>query len=185
MRIILKDEISAAQKRAGKGPLFVFAYGSLMWSPGFAHRDWTAARIFGYARRLCVYSTVYRGNPASPGLVFGLAAGGSCRGVVYTVAAADKDAALRYLFRREMFAGVYRPRFVIARREKKPPVRALAFVARDDHPNYAGDVPAAAARRIILSAKGKNGTCLEYVRESVRHLREMGIDLNLPGIPFD
>ena len=182
---MLDDEIRAAKANAGGGPLHVFAYGSLMWSPGFAHRGAAAAKVFGYARRLCVYSTVYRGRPGAPGLVFGLAAGGSCRGLVYTVAPADKDGALRYLFEREMFAGVYTPRFVGVRRDGKPPVRALAFIARPDHPSYAGDLSAAAVRRIVLSARGRRGSCLEYIRESARHLREMGIKLNLPGVAED
>jgi cation transport protein ChaC len=53
----------------------VFGYGSLMWNPGFAYQRAVPARLDGYARRLCVYSFHYRGQPDKPGLVFWTGAG--------------------------------------------------------------------------------------------------------------
>ena len=42
---------------------WVFAYGSLMWSPGFEYESVLPAIIYGYHRRFCVFSHVYRGTP--------------------------------------------------------------------------------------------------------------------------
>ena len=177
-------------RAAGAGDLHVFAYGSLAWRPGFSFRSQWPAAVRGYARRLCVRSSHYRGTPEKPGLVFGLDAGGSCVGAVFRVAAAEKGEVARYLFRREMFANVYRPCFVIARpltrkegsdgRGKQGGVRALTFVARRDHPQYAPPMPEEDALRIIRACRGAGGGNREYVLNTLSHLREMGV--SCPGL---
>ena len=68
-----------------KGDLWVFGYGSLMWSPGFSYSQKTRGRIHGYHRALCILSTRYRGTKRKPGLVMGLCRGGSCWGMAYRV----------------------------------------------------------------------------------------------------
>jgi cation transport protein ChaC len=67
--------------------LYVFAYGSLMWDPGFRFTERRRGLLRGYHRAFCIYSHHYRGTPQSPGLVLGLDHGGACRGIVYRVAA--------------------------------------------------------------------------------------------------
>ena len=44
------------------GDLWVFGYGSLMWSPCFPYREKRLARVHGYHRALCILSTRYRGT---------------------------------------------------------------------------------------------------------------------------
>lgn len=55
----------------GRG-FWVFAYGSLMWKPGFEFEEASPALLRGYHRAFCIASTHYRGNPEVPGLVLGL-----------------------------------------------------------------------------------------------------------------
>ena len=69
----------------GRGDLWVFGYGSLMWDPGF---DFIAAEpglLYGFHRSFCMYSQRHRGTAKRPGLVLALDFGGSCRGMVYRV----------------------------------------------------------------------------------------------------
>jgi glutathione-specific gamma-glutamylcyclotransferase len=77
--------------------LWVFAYGSLIWRPGFEFIEQQPARVVGAHRSLCVLSYIHRGTPERPGLVLGLDRGGTCRGIAYRVAASRRSATIDYL----------------------------------------------------------------------------------------
>src|SRR3954469_11691252 len=119
--------------RLGPGDLWIFGYGSLMWSPGFAYARKALARVHGYHRALCILSTRYRGTRRRPGLVMGLCRGGSCWGMAFRVEARQVRPTLRNLWQREMPRRVYRPRLVLAELGGRR-VRPLAFLARPYSP---------------------------------------------------
>ena len=111
---------------------WVFAYGSLMWAPGFEYSVCRQARLYGYRRALCVSSCVYRGTAEVPGLVFGLDAGGSCVGRAFRV---DKPRRLQiydYLMEREMVRGAYRPMWLPVNTPAGR-ISALSFVVDRSH----------------------------------------------------
>src|SRR3954451_370468 len=118
--------------------LWVFAYGSLMWRPGFDFLDRHNARMIGAHRALCVYSFVHRGTPEKPGLVFGLDRGGTCRGIVYRVAARKRAATIDYLRAREQVTFVYREavRSVWIDQDPKRRVEALCYMVDRGHRQY-------------------------------------------------
>src|SRR5918993_489006 len=117
------------------GELWVFGYGSLMWSPCFSYREQRLARVHGYHRALCILSTRYRGTHSKPGLVMGLCPGGSCWGMAFRIDAPRLRRALARLWYREMSRRVYKPRLIPVRIRTRT-VRALAFVADPAHPAY-------------------------------------------------
>ena len=106
----------------GSEDLWVFAYGSLIWHPGFAWRERRLATVRGYHRSLCLWSHDHRGSPDNPGLVFGLDRGGCCRGVAFQIAASDVRTVFEMLWRREMVTGAYCPRWLTCH-TKEAPVR--------------------------------------------------------------
>jgi glutathione-specific gamma-glutamylcyclotransferase len=159
---------------AKAGDLWLFAYGSLMWDPGFAYRAAEPALLYGHHRRFCVYSHGYRGTPERPGLVLGLDRGGACKGIAYRIPAVDAPAALDYLWEREMQSSVYRLKELELRLEKSR-VRALAFVVERAHPGYAGALGLAETARLIHQGVGRRGTARQYLENTVRELGRLGV----------
>ena len=163
----------------GARDLWIFAYGSLMWNPGFPVAERFSARITGFRRAFCVYSVHYRGSHERPGLVLGLARGGTCDGLALRVAARDALGVLRYLRARELIYGVYREVMVeaaIMGAGDTSSVRALTYVADTRHRSYAGDLAIAGQARIIRTARGRSGTNLAYAAATSAELRALAID---------
>ncbi len=154
---------------------WAFGYGSLMWNPGFAHDVFATARLEGWHRALCVYSWHYRGTHEAPGLVLGLAEGGECIGRAIGVPRQSEAAMLAYLDEREQTNYVYERLRLPVTLAGGGVVDAWAYVARTDHPQYAGDLPEDEVVRHVLQGVGVGGPCADYVRNTVAHLREIGI----------
>lgn len=162
--------------------LWVFGYGSLMWNPGFEYEESQPARIFGFHRRLCLWSTRFRGTPEEPGLILGLAAGGSCKGVAFRLGDENRNPKLDYLYDREMVTNAYQPVVKPVYLEDGRIATSLAFVSRADHPQFAPDMSLKKATTIIKHASGPKGTNIEYIINTVAHLDSIGIkhtDLHL------
>ena len=157
--------------------LWVFAYGSLMWRPGFAIEEAVRARLTGWRRCFCIYSVHHRGTPERLGMVLGLDRGGVCEGLAYRVAAPQAAAIRAYLRDREQVSGVYREALLPVELERHPPaeVMALAFIVERSHPAYAGRLPLSLQARLIRGGKGLSGANLDYLVSTVRHLAELGI----------
>lgn len=156
-------------------PIWVFGYGSLMWNPGFPHDRHGLGLVRGYHRRFCVYSVHYRGTPRAPGLVLGLARGGSCHGMAFRVPPEAVPATLGYLWRREMVSKVYTPKRVRVRvhGETHP---AVTFVAVPGHAQYCRLHDLTDMAALICNGHGAGGPNCEYLFNTVAHLRELGIE---------
>src|SRR5258708_1524202 len=61
--------------------IWLFGYGSLMWTPAFAYAERRVGLLHGWHRRFCLWLEMGRGSPANPGLMLALDRGGNCRGV--------------------------------------------------------------------------------------------------------
>jgi len=157
------------------GGLWVFAYGSLMWRPGFAFDRQLPGAVRGWRRSLCVYSHIYRGTAQRPGLVLGLDRGGSCRGVAFCVAAAKREATIAYLRERELVTDVYFERFVRVDLGAGESVDALTYVVNRAHAQYAGRLTRERLLALVRQGAGQAGDNSDYVRNTSDHLRAMGI----------
>ena len=154
--------------------VWIFAYGSLMWRPGFGYLEASPARLHGYHRSLCIYSVVHRGTPEQPGLVLGLDRGGSCRGWAFRVDPQQEADILAYVDGRELVTEVYRrkrlPVTIGMRR-----VLAWSYVVRREHPQYAGQLAPDRLLDLVRRGVGRSGRCRDYLVSTVDHLESMGI----------
>src|SRR5262249_31543783 len=163
---------------------WVFAYGSLMWRPGFAFLERAPARLIGLHRALCVYSFVHRGTPEKPGLVLGLDRGGACRGIAYPITPTAWDDTVAYLRAREQVTMVYREtrRPVMLAGEPERRVRALVYIVDRSHPQYAGRLDIDAQLHLVRQGHGNSGANRDYVLATVSEIEAQGFrdaDLHL------
>lgn len=157
--------------------MWIFGYGSLMWRPDFPYVERSRATVTGYHRAFCVASTHHRGTEARPGLVLGLDRGQACVGVAYRVAEEHCVETLRYLRVRELIYGVYREAHVpvLLGDGTHREVTAVAYIVERAHPSYMGGLKPAQQVSLIRGARGISGTNLDYLINTVRHLRELAI----------
>jgi glutathione-specific gamma-glutamylcyclotransferase len=156
------------------GDLWVFGYGSLMWNPGFPAAERHPAIAHGVHRRLCVYSTRYRGTPEKPGLVMGLLQGGSCHGVAFRVAARDVEPTRHYLTAREQVTKVYHEMMRPVRLHDGRTVCALCYVVDRSHRQFAGRLPPELQLDMIRASAGSMGPNRDYVCNTATALRHIG-----------
>ncbi len=176
IRRLATSDLSAAPRLelAPGEEIWVFAYGSLMWNPGFPHLEVRRGRLYGFHRRFCIYSYVYRGTPERPGLVLGLDRGGSCEGLAFRVPAGEAVEVMEYLYERELVTDVYIPRWV---RVATPhgEVRAASFVVDRAHEQYTGELELEATAELIRRGVGVSGPGIEYLRNTVHHMEALGL----------
>ena len=155
--------------------IWIYGYGSLIWRPEFDYAERRYALLYGYHRALCLWSRVNRGTPERPCLVFGLDAGGSCRGVAFRIDTGRTAEIMEALWRREMPSGAYIPRWLTCRTEQGL-VTALAFTMNRNTDAYVRNLPQDHLLSIVRNAHGSYGPCIDYVLETADALRHHDID---------
>ena len=164
-----------AAKGLPPGEKWVFGYGSLMWRPGFPFVECQMARLHGRRRAFCIYSVHHRGTRERPGLVLGLAAGGSVVGTAYRVANPDWQAVYEHLREREQPTETYFEAWTEIGLKDSRRVTALTFLSDAHHPQWAGDLSLDQQADLITGAEGQSGANIDYLRDMVRHFIDEGI----------
>lgn len=164
----------AALAALDPGDVWVFAYGSLMWDPGFRFAEVRRARIAGHARRFILVDSGARGTPERPGLQAALDRGGDCEGLVFRITAEDREAELEILWRRERIAPAYREAMLPAETAQGT-VAALAFLADHDVPEIAPHLTHDEQVEALASARGMLGPNLDYIVNLKTQLDALGI----------
>jgi len=154
---------------------WVFAYGSLIWNPGFAYKSREPARLRGYHRRYCIQSKIYRGTPELPGLVLGLEKGGDCEGIAYAVAGELRSVTMDYLRERELRTSVYHETIVGIETRDGGAHDAYTYVADRAHEQYVPIDEVGALVDIIEQAAGVAGSNYEYAINTWSNLSAFGI----------
>lgn len=163
------------------GPLWLFAYGSLIWKPELEHLETRPALARGWHRRFCMRLTRWRGTREVPGLMMALDRGGSCAGLAYRLPEASPfDQVMRLLAREtDDIEPTNVPRWVTLHTADGP-ITGLAFVASPAGANYAGRLPIGQVARTLARAAGHWGSGAQYLYNTVERLEAHGIrDRNL------
>ena len=179
-----RASLEAFLKTRPSGPVWIFAYGSLIWNPAMKTAEARVARIDGLHRSFCLSMTVGRGTPDMPGLALGLDEGGSCLGMAYRIADDDLATELPILWGREMLLGGYSPQWVEVR-DRNGTVfgHAIAFVVDRQDRLYAGKLASTQVASRLASAAGSWGTAADYLFRTRDALRMHKIpDAALEGL---
>lgn len=155
--------------------LWVFAYGSLIWDPAVEVAEYRYGSLPGWHRSFCMRLEGGRGSHAQPGLMAALDEGGHCDGVVIRIPGPLVEHETGFMWRREMFAGTYCPRFMDVTTPQGT-VDALVFVIDRDNQRYMPDLPEEEAARMIGRAEGPLGSNFSYLDSLIRHLNELGLE---------
>lgn len=156
--------------------LWIFAYGSLIWNPGFAVAETRLARASGWRRSFCMRSIHYRGSEAVPGLVLALDRdeGAQCAGLALRVQPGEEGTVLAMVRARELISSAYLEDALEAATDAGT-VRAVTYVIDRAHPQYWGGLTLEHQAEIIARACGDKGPNRDYLHATAERLRALGI----------
>ena len=155
--------------------VWVFAYGSLIWNPALKVKEKRLGRIHGYHRRFCLKTRLGRGSPENPGLILGLDRGGCCQGMALRIDRRHAGEELDLLWKREMLNKSYIPRILKVRCDNGSGVEAICFVINRDAPAYVADLSVEEKARMIATASGFIGPCIDYLENTHAGLAKLSI----------
>ncbi|WP_342077377.1 gamma-glutamylcyclotransferase [Yoonia sp. SS1-5] len=156
---------------------WVFAYGSLLWNPGFTPTRAVKAHLHGYHRSFCMLSIHHRGSEDDPGLVLALDADpqAQCTGMAFEIPQADEAQIIADIRERELISSAYFEQAVDLTTDDGKTLTALTYIINRDHRQYCQyDLEKQAL--IIAKAIGGRGPNTEYLFNTAAHIRDLGID---------
>ncbi|MCF3642354.1 gamma-glutamylcyclotransferase [Rhizobium sp. TRM95111] len=163
------------------GPLWIFAYGSLVWNPTFHAVETRRATAVGWHRSFCIEMQNWRGSRVQPGLMMALDTGGRCSGLVYRIADEGRETAINDLVDREIgyHEDVASIRWLNVATAAGA-VRALVFYAAPRGIGVQRRLPLERVAWILARACGHVGSGADYLYQTVLRLEQHGIhDRNL------
>ena len=157
--------------------LWVFAYGSLIWDPGFDVAESRIATVSDWHRSFCMWSIHFRGTPQSPGLVLALdaKAGAQCRGVALRVVPGQEAPTLVALRARELISSAYTETILPVALSDGRRIDAVTYTINQEHAQYCGVLSIEQQARIIATSKGQRGDNCDYLYVTATHLAKLGI----------
>ncbi|WP_064692733.1 gamma-glutamylcyclotransferase [Rhizobium aegyptiacum] len=177
----LDELVSRVEQEAGDEEIWVFAYGSLMWNPGFEVAASEDAVAYGWHRAFSLRIERLRATSDAPGVMLALRPGGSCSGLVLKFSCATKKQDLRTLLAREIrYAEVCDMVRWVSVKTPTGTRRAVTFWASTKRSRLTEKIPLDEAAVLIAQACGPAGSCAEYLHRTVLDLAGRNIlDRNL------
>ncbi len=169
---------------AGKpdGPLWLFAYGSLIWKTEFPTVETRRAVAHGWQRMFSMRIERFRGTPEQPGYMMCLDNDGDCEGVALRLSDNDPSIQINKLLYREIGSheALESVRWIDVQTAEGS-LRALVFYARPHLLDfYSENRPLADVAHGLARACGHWGSGAEYLFNTVSNLEALGIhDANL------
>jgi glutathione-specific gamma-glutamylcyclotransferase len=161
---------------AGDG-VWIFAYGSLIWSCPLIVSTQRVAEIRGWHRALCLNNVIGRGSPEIPGLTMALQGGGQCTGIAMHVPEDTLASELAILWRREMILDSYRPQWVeVCDAEGMVFGSAITFAVNDESEEYIKGISYAEVVNRMATASGLLGSSADYLFQTLSGLNAKGVE---------
>lgn len=163
--------------RAPDGAVWIFVYGSLIWTPVFDAVEERVARAPGWRRSFCLgWNTIFRGSIERPGLMLALDRGGSCTGVACRLQDGKVQESLMALLRREMpfTPSPFPPRWMKLQTATGR-LDAIGFAIDRNSGRYRGGLTLDATADALATAAGERGSMADYLWSTVTNLEARGI----------
>lgn len=163
--------------RRPPGPVWLFAYGSLIWKPEVPHEEMRRAVASGWHRAFSMQIRRFRATVDQPGYMMCLDRGGACKGVVLRLPETDIAGLVEKLLRRELSrrSAVEAVRWIDVDTHDGP-LKALTFYAGPQMlDSYVPDRPLDEIAHGLARACGHWGAGADYLYNTVSHLEAMGI----------
>jgi cation transport protein ChaC len=175
-----EEDYQAAATRlmdeAAGRPVWIFAYGSLLWRPAFEIGEMRLAKAHGWRRDFCMEIKRWRGSPEHPGLMMALRQGGTSEGVAIRLAQDDLHAQLVRLLKREVDVeeDLRSVRWIEAHTDQGK-VQALACWAEPVMSRMFVEKPIAEQAHMLARACGSGGSGAAYLHRTVTSISELGL----------
>ena len=173
-RIEASMQQTLAQRPANE-PVWLFAYGSLIWNPLFEFAESCVATLEGWRRSFCIRLLIGRASPAQPGRMMSLVRGSSIAGLALRLSEENLEHELRIVWRREMIGGAYCPEWAPVTLQDGRTVQAIIFRANPDSRMHEADDNIETIAPMIAAAQGPLGTNRDYVEKLDHALQSYGI----------
>ncbi len=177
----VSEKAAAFDRECGENPLWLFAYGSLIWKPEFEAVEALRATAHGWHRSFSMELPRWRGSPEQPGQMMVIERGGTCHGVAFRLPDEDRRSLLfRMLYREAEYQGDLDNARWLNAETSGGRIRALAFWAAPTPGFPFLKLPPEETARRIARACGHLGSNAAYLYNTIVKLEEYGIhDRNL------
>jgi len=154
---------------------WIFAYGSLLWRPGFEFKKKKKASVLGWERRLWHSSTDHRGTPDLPGRVAAIVPmeTGVCEGLVYGISDSKWEETIEYLDEREKNG--YESMLISVDVEGLGLMEAITYRSKSEEGWVVLDEKDEELIYFFLNAAGESGKNLDYLMTLGSTLDQLGI----------